>query len=334
MVYCVVRISFGYARTAIRLIFTAGSWKLTSMADEKNITAEELQQIMKDRLDSLDTLLAYISENKNEYPELNGLLNSEWEKQVRNSINSMTVEDPSAGNESFHLLSALTYYSRGPEFWIKPIILEKRLQRIRKQAKNGREYNKIKGDLVSNYANQIHGALFELAVLSVLLEIDSSANLHVRVGNSGKNVDAVITVDGREIYCECTIRGYSTHDHYQGPSDPYQRPCLMVKNTLDVKCGKDGQLALVANDHPTVLFTCVGFDIMTEHYDPVIQNALELTKCSMMIVFDRYHCEKFKVFTNSESPKELTNREIEKIEKGLIQYLGSIKLPTHIDSAS
>ena len=97
----------------------------------------------------------------------------------------------------------------------------------------------------------------------------------------------------------------------------------MVINTLGTKCAPGGQLAQVSKDHPTILFTCVGLDRMTEQYAREMEKELSSTRCSLVVVFGRYHCKDFRTFRNHSSPNPLTDTEVYAVEEGLELYLRS-----------
>ena len=143
-------------------------------------------------------------------------------------------------------------------------------------------------------------------------------------------MEASISPAGRDIYCECTGRGYSPRlDGRQGAIDPCAAPVAMVEATLVKKLRPDGQLSHVAKDHPTILFTCVGFDVLDTYYVEAVSEGLASTPCSGVVLFARYHCGSFTMLLNETSPHPLRESEVNAVKAGIIQHLGSRFLGTN-----
>ncbi|WP_456427100.1 hypothetical protein [Rhodocaloribacter sp.] len=292
--------------------------------NEKPLTTEEAQKLRSYYQDKFDNICAHM--NSGQYPELEKLLNPKWKDRVKKWLASIQPGQVTPPRQLHHLINALAD-GGSPPFHIGVDVLEKRLRVVRDivraQGKTKLYRSTLKQLIVDN-ADQVHASLFEITILYALIGIDPHLELYPTVGTGNNNVEAKISLGQRDIFCECAVRGYSPPlDNRQGAIDPYAAPVKMVEATLLKKMGPNGQLTHVAENHPTVLLTCVGFDIFHSTYITEMKRRITATSCSASIIFERYHCNSFAVVLNSASPNQLQGEEIQIIINGLKQQLKS-----------
>lgn len=299
---------------------------------DRPLSVEQAESYRAFLRDGLIRICNQLDQHPETYPELARLLNSDWRNRIEEWIASVQAGKPDPPTQLHHLFYALAD-ERHPQFYFGLDVLEERMQvvsaAVKRQGKT-KKYKSTPRQLVANHANQVHTALLEISVLYALIKADPDTKLYPQVGEDGNDVEASISPAGRDIYCECAGRGYSPRlDERQGAIDPRAAPIAMVEATLLKKLGQEGQLTHVAEDHPTILFTCIGFDGLDTYYVQAMKEGLASTPCSAAVIFTRYHCGSFTMLLNEASPHPLREREVEAVKASLVQHLGSRFLGLH-----
>jgi hypothetical protein len=203
-------------------------------------------------------------------------------------------------------------------------ILEKRLLCIaslaRKQQKLT-EYRKTLSELASKQSNQIFGAIFEINLLSGLIESLDGIELYPSslIGNG--NVEAKFCIEERSVYIEAKSFGYSNYD-IRGRVGVHSIKSMMkqVVNGIDSKVLKGCQLHDLSLNNPSILAISLGFnaDVISSSWAIEDYYSEHKTNVSYIIVFGSALCRKtFKGFPNSNSTCPLSQKELFFIENEL-----------------
>ena len=205
-----------------------------------------------------------LQECASKLPELRFVIDEEWSERIKKAI-SASIVDGHFEDGGINLLDILTAHEFDiPVASITPEDLDRRLQLIEQIARNQqkrRDYKKTRGELRSEQNNQILGALFEIIILSDLIEAaPGKVKLYPRVGAGGSSVEAQIDVVGRSVYVEAKAIGYSKFEPRERiGSGSIPSRMQQVREALDSKLGGGAQVSLVASSDPTVLCLALGF---------------------------------------------------------------------------
>ena len=249
-------------------------------------------------------------------PELRYVIDEGWSKRVKSAISAYCANGQFEDG-AMELLSILTDDGLSIRGSITPEDLDRRLRSIEQIAceqKKKRDYKKTRGELRSKQNNQILGALFEIVILSDLVEeAPGKVKLYPRIGGTGRNVEAKVDVSGRRVYVEAKAIGHSKFDPQESigsgsiPSMEQQ-----VQQALDSKLGEGAQVSLVADSAPTVLCLALGFHASHIPASWVIDDFLTSDTSNVSCVFMAesgvYHIG-MKPFPNDGSIMPLTDDE-------------------------
>ncbi len=219
----------------------------------KKLTLDEYKGILFEDIQKLETITASSKEIK-------FALKDSWFNRVRKIISDFD-EQLSFKDGAYDLFRILRN-----EFPLE--ILEDRLSLIAPIAgKQGRlrAYRKTRNELSSVQPNQIFGSLFEINILSRLINSCPSVEIFPPTGFGGGDVDAKLIIDTRAIYMEAKAFGYSTYD----PAAPFNgyvgvhsidSMIRQIYDGLNSKLIKGQQLYELSNKGPTVLALSLGFN--------------------------------------------------------------------------
>lgn len=219
----------------------------------KKLTLDEYKRILFKDIQELETIAA--SSN-----EIKFILNDSWFDRVRKIVNDF--DDHLSFNDGAYDLFRILRN----EFPVE--VLEERLSIIESIArKQGRlrSYRKTRNELSSTQPNQIFGSLFEINILSALINSCPSAELFPPTGFGGGDVEAKLIIDGRAIYMEAKAFGYSTYDPaapFNGYAGVHSVDCMIrqIYDGLNSKLTEGQQLYELSNKGPTVLALSLGFN--------------------------------------------------------------------------
>lgn len=243
-------------------------------------------------------------------PELRYVIDDEWTKRVKGAISACAIDGhfDDGGVNFFRILRDAS---------ITPENLDQRLQLIEKIArKQGKvkDYRKTRGELRSKQNNQILGALFEIIVLSDLIEAaPGKVKLYPGVGMGGSSVEAKVDVGGRSVYVEAKAIGYSKFEPRE-PIGSGSIPSRMqqVQEALDSKLGEGAQVRLVASSDPTVLCIALGFYAGHIPASWAIDDFLTDDTSNVSCIFmaeSAFYDKGMKPFRNDGSTMSLTDEE-------------------------
>ncbi len=197
-----------------------------------------------------------------DYSELKHVVTEDWFRRVRKVISN---SDRKNLDGIFYLFRILRDSLMGvPVASISPEDLNTRLLTIRDVAdKQGklRGFKKTRRELRAPQENQVLASIFEIIILSDLINSEVEIDLYPKVGEGNRDVEAKIKIDNRWIFVEAKAIGYSKSD----PHGPYVSQCIdkiqyQVERALESKLAVGQQLALVAESTPTVLMISLGFN--------------------------------------------------------------------------
>jgi hypothetical protein len=250
-------------------------------------------------------------------PELSYVIDKNWTKRIKNVVVSWGPERK-FNDGGYNFFRDLTGCIPIVPPSIKPEDLDHRLQSIERVARAQRkikDYKKTRNELGSEQINQILGALFEINILSTLIEAaPTTVELYPKVGNGNKNVDARVNVDGRFVYVEAKAIGcskYDRHSNYVGLHS-FDSMSQQIREALNSKLGEDKQLRLAASSAPTVLCLSLGFNADNFFSSTEIKNYLsyDTTNVSCVFMAGSVFCNKGMIhFRNGHSSFPLTADE-------------------------
>jgi len=209
------------------------------------------------RLNDLNVLCDSLKKTE----ELRSVLDDPWRKRVELAIG----RDEGFSSSAFYLFDILSSYPGGGAISMSPADLEERLVRLRDRAVQQNKkalYRDTRQKLGAPQENQVLGALFEIIVLSDLLGALQTVELYPPTDSrkAKSNVDARAKIEDRWVYLEVKALGYSKYD-LKGKSGVGSIESMkrQVTIALQSKLGEGGQLATLAQHHPTVLALALGF---------------------------------------------------------------------------
>ena len=255
----------------------------------------------------LDDLCSCASRHR----ELKRVINDYWKIRIQHIVSSW-------GRERAFQDGGYNFYRILTDGSISPEELEQKLcivADLAKRQQKNREYRKTRGELRSKQDNQVLAALFEINILSSLIERVSNVDLFPSVGSGGQNVEARINVDNRWVYVEAKALGYSR-------SDPCGRVGTMsvesmmrqVRTALLCKLEEDKQLGQVAKANPAILCLALGFKADKHTGSWEIEDFLSesISNVSRVFLFESSFCKVgMKAFVNQRSTLQLTTKEMQ-----------------------
>lgn len=256
----------------------------------------------------LETLYEYAQTTE----ELKYVITREWADRINHLIATWGEKKKfSDGGYNFFRIVSPVLQS------INPAELERRLTVVAKSAKSQdrlRPYRKTRSELASTQNNQILASIFEITILSRLLEIEPATKVYPKTGNGEQDVEATIPLNGRDVYIEAKAIGYSKFDP-KGPigSQSVDSMELQVRQALSSKLEENQQLAIVAAKHPTVLCLSLGFHADSISAGWAIEDFLQeaAKDVSLILVFGSAFCNKVRLYKNPNSPHPLTDEDAE-----------------------
>lgn len=275
-----------------------------------------LEEYKKYTVSALNELYTTIQNTE----ELKRVINQSWLTRMLDEVGSWQVRYFTIGDKGFHLYDILDKNNTTPRS-INPLELERRLQFIAKLARSQQissSYTSTLKSLKERDAKNIIAAIFEVNVLSSLIECGIQVELYPNVGDGNKDVEARVSLANRWIYIEAKAITFSPRDEEEGSVSVHQM-MLQVKSSLDAKLGENKQLSLVEQYHPTVLCLSLGnyANHLTAKFEIERYFLLEGTNVSMVILFDSAFCNYFQFFENTNSTKPLTEDERQHLESCL-----------------
>lgn len=242
--------------------------------------------------------------------ELKYVLTREWTDRIKVVVETWGPKKKftDGGYNFYRILSQL-------HNTLSPAELERRLCIIANAAKYQgrlRPYRKTRSELCSSQNNQILASIFEITILSRMIENFPNTKVFPKIGQTEQDVEALIKLDDRSIYVEAKAIGYSEYDPKgRVGSQSIDSMKRQVRDALSYKLEDNRQLELLAAEHPTALFIALGFHADAVSASWAVEDFLDDSgkDVALIAVFGSAFCRKIALYRNEKSPHPISHDE-------------------------
>ena len=182
-----------------------------------------------------------------------------------------------------------------------------------------RHYRETQHKLRSLQANQIQAAIFELLLLSRLIQLSATAGLNIDIyptTQNGRNIEARVWIEHRWCNFEAKALGYSNHDVGMNSEATHvgtHSIDSMTKQVSDALNDKAEQLAHTEHNEPALVLLALGFNADSYSGRWGIDEFFDSPKgsdLSGVLLYGSFLCRKHPgIFLNPHSRSLLTVKE-------------------------